>query len=118
MVDSTMEAIRELEESLFLHAFASDASYLDAVFSDEFEECGKSGRIYGKAAAMTSLLSCRGDRAIEMRDFSCRCVGAGVFLAHYAADQGDGPCYRTSLWRSVDSEIGFELVFHQATKLA
>jgi hypothetical protein len=118
MFDSTAEAIRKLEESLFLREFISDASYLGAVLSDDFEECGKSGRLYSKADTVANLLSCEDDRDIKITDFSCCEVGDGVFLAHYATDRGDGACYRTSIWRRADNGVGFELVFHQATELA
>lgn len=45
MVDLIVEAIQKLEKSLFLRDCMSDASYLEAVLSDGFEECGKSGRL-------------------------------------------------------------------------
>lgn len=101
----------ELEKSLFKVKFMQDKTYLDKVLSDDYLECGKSGRLFGKQEVINELTTLTEDRPIKIYNFSAEQKG-GLWVVHYVTLSGEDKIFRTSLW----SNNGV-MFFHQASKL-
>lgn len=101
-----------LEKDFFRLERISDRNWLDSVLDSAFEECGKSGRLFGREETIRALLRCTADRPIALYSFTCAPVGAGCWLVHYLTREDGRLYYRTSLWVGEDHP---RLRFHRAT---
>ena len=101
----------ELERRLFKVKYMTDAQYLDKTLADDYLECGKSGRLFGKAEVIEELTALTKDRPIEIFNYSAGKMGE-VWLIHYVTLNGNDRIYRTSIW--TDDGV---MKFHQASKL-
>lgn len=107
----TSEDILNLEKSLFRLEYMRDKEYLSKILSDNYLECGKSGRLFGKQEVIEELTNLAEDRPIKIYNFSAEEKG-DIFIAHYITLSGENKIYRTSLW----TKDGV-MLFHQASKL-
>ena len=102
----------ELEKSLFKVKFMQDRAYLDKVLSDDYLECGRSGRLFGKQEVINELTTLTEDRPIKIYNFSAEQKG-NLWVAHYVTLSGEDRIFRTSLWTNDGV-----MLFHQASKLS
>lgn len=103
-----------LENKLFLCRYINSRHWLEQVLHENFTECGRSGRLFGRAETIESLLRCTEDRDITITDFSCRQIDRDTWLAHYRTRHDGRPYYRTSVWVW---EQGFQMLYHQASPI-
>lgn len=108
------ETLHALEKRFFKKEFLADREQLSSALHDDFLECGKSGRLYGKAETVESLQLIPHDRAITMYNFNCTPLCASCYIAHYITASDGALFYRTSIWKK---ERDWQLCFHQATQL-
>jgi hypothetical protein len=109
------EEIRALELSL-LTSEGRSPEYLRKIVSDDFRELGASGKIYGKAEAISALLNTPSppiDPASTpaLVDFHVAEVTPGVALATYRTPLS----LRSSIWRR-EGDV-WRLYFHQGTRV-
>lgn len=109
------EKLLALEKCFFDETFIADEKWLDSVIHCDFLEYGKSGSFFRKADTIEGLLSCSGNREIEINDFSCEEVVADCWLVHYVTESPGEKYYRTSLW--VRENGCLQLRFHQASAM-
>ena len=88
-----------------------DKNYLDRILSDDYLECGKSGKLFGKAEVINELSVLTEDRPIKIYNFSAEQIG-NVWVIHYITLSGEDRIFRTSIWTSDGV-----MKFHQASKL-
>ncbi len=110
------QALLSLEKDFFRYDHISDKNWLNSVLHDEFQECGKSGRIFRKEETVEALLSCNSNREISIYNFQCCEIKPNCWMVHYITKTDeDELIYRTSIWVK---ENQLKLYFHQATKLS
>lgn len=107
----TEKEILKLENSLFKVRYMQDRDYLDRILSDDYLECGKSGRLFGKAEVIDELSVLTEDRPIKIYNFSAKLIGS-AWVVHYITLSGDDKIFRTSIWTNDGV-----MKFHQASKL-
>lgn len=104
--------ILRLEKSLFKLEFMRDRAYLDRILSDDYLECGKSGKLFGKQEVVEELTALSEDRPIKIYNFLAEQKG-NLWVAHYITLSGEDKIFRTSLWTNDGV-----MLFHQASKLS
>jgi hypothetical protein len=94
----------------------------EAMTAPDYWEVGASGRIYDRATVLAVLEERYSDPAYDpmegmvLRDFACRGLGAGTWLATYNLKQDERDTRRVSIWQRVDSR--WVLVYHQGTVIS
>jgi hypothetical protein len=120
MVTDAIEAeLRVLEERLAMPAACESCASLAALLAPGFREFGSSGRIYDAAATLGALTPGARPRLV-LEDFAVAPVADGAVLVTYRSKTAAGPGWkppalRSSLW--VRSSAGWQLLFHQGTRL-
>jgi len=107
----------EYESNLLDPAFCSDRNRLEAMFSADFTEYGRSGEVFAREKTIDRLTNTAG-RDIEIRDFTAKCLSRDAAEAHYtASEKGEARCesLRTSIWIREDGR--WKLRFHQGTEI-
>ena len=118
-LETLLEELRSLEESLHQSDVRTDRDSLDHVLHSEFLEIGRSGRTYNKREVIESLLADRSESLIWSGDYALRQIAPDTVLLTYQSartiDSGHREAYtlRASLW--VRSQDGWKLFFHQGT---
>jgi len=112
------DRLRELEESLWRPETRFDREAMSRVFSPDFVEFGRSGRVY----RFEDVLSDRPQEipaTLPLPDLEIRLVHPDVALVTYDSDvaypTGRQRARRSSLW--VRSNAGWRLRFHQGTPI-
>lgn|GEM_PF-316723 len=117
--ESLLCHLQSLELELHQPATRGDASRLDVLLHEEFQEFSRSGRTYSKLDVVALLLSSTQPAPIVADKFSVRRLAANVALLTYrsAHEQRDGSLKRYSLRSSIwqRSDTGWQLIFHQGT---
>lgn len=113
------ETLRELETSLLHSAVRRNSARVGELLAEEFCEIGRSGRVYSRMEIL-DLLADEEEIQVEMSEFVCRAVAAGVALVTYRSDrlQAGGEALvalRSSLWVLRDGR--WQMLFHQGTPL-
>lgn len=107
------QTLLTMEKNFFKFQFISDKNWLNSVLHTDFKECGQSGKLSDKITTIDGLLSCSGDRDIEIYNFDCTPLGHGCWMVHYITKSSENMLfYRTSIWVN---EEHLKLIFHQAT---
>ncbi len=103
-----------LERQLHDPAVRRNPALVSALLADEFQEFGRSGRVYDKAAIL-DLLASEPDPSepLEATGFALTPVGRDVALLSYRSVRGARATLRSSLW--VFRAQRWLLLFHQGT---
>ncbi len=110
-----IETMRELEESLWRTETRFDREYVEKIFSPDFVEFGRSGRVYTRQdtlAAPAKPINVR----LPLREFQARMISEDVVLVTYISETIDSAPQagnRSSLWKRTDGR--WQIVFHQGT---
>lgn len=122
----TERAARELaqREPLFHRVPAgSDRAVFEAIAAPEFWEVGASGRVYEREFVLATLEERHAhpehlgdDDAGEVRDFECRRLADGLFLATYTLVDGERVTRRSTIWSHGSG--AWRAVYHQGTVVA
>lgn len=117
----TAAELERLEESLWRAETRYDSSYMDAVLHPDFQEIGRSGRVYTRAECIAIT---NGELSVDLplRGYAGRLVAPSVVLATYVSvvhhdrvhHDGFRVANRSSLW--VHDDI-WRLRFHQGTPI-
>lgn len=105
--------ILELEKSLFKYEFMKDKNYLNNTIDDDYQEIGKSEKIFNKSDIINELSSLKSDRNIVIYNYSCKELSTDIWLVHYITKSSDNNYYRTSIWKKIGDDI--KITFHQAS---
>jgi hypothetical protein len=114
--------LKSLEVRLVDPAFRNDSESVAALLADDFLEFGISGRVFDKASTLVELRNEPPRKASLLSDFSVRELSPGVVLVTYSATRRDlagqriGQSWRSSIW--MDRDGGWQLTFHQGTRIA
>jgi hypothetical protein len=117
--DSLLDQLRALEVELHRPEARGDASRLDALIHEEFQEFGRSGAAYSKADIVALLLSAEQHAHVIADRFVVRRLAAEVALLTYRSAHAlpDGTLHRhtlrSSIWQL--SATGWQMSFHQGT---
>ena len=120
---SLITEMRACEEALLHTNFADDIVALDRLLAPDFTEVGSNGRTSERAQVVAWLL--RKDPAARwsLTDLQVHELAQGIRLVRYRAKQilpqpseGNGALH-ASIWVFNNEMKGWQLRFHQATKL-
>lgn len=117
--ESLLYQLRALELQLQQPEGRSDASRLDALIHEEFQEFGRSGTVYSKADIVALLSSATQHEPVIADNFAVRRLAADVALLTYRSanvlPDGTlrGHALRSSIWQR--SAVGWQVSFHQGT---
>ncbi len=111
-MDIDFEIIKNLELKLSNPEGRKDTKCLSEIFSDNFEEIGKSGRVFNKNEIL-SLLSNEESQKIELNDFKFIRLSEFVILAKYSAFCNGVNSLRSSIW--VKNTKDWKILHHQGT---
>ena len=111
-MDAIFEMIMNFELELVSCEGRRSTARLAALLHDEFEEVGKSGRVYGKVDTL-ALLPEERYQVIELRAFRFRRLADDTVLVKYLSESQGVVARRSSVW--VWSEAGWQLLYHQGT---
>lgn len=123
---STNEVITDQIKRLELQLLHSDStvlsSLLEVLLAKEFEEIGSHGNVSPRQEVVDWLLNKSPEDRWLLTDFRVKELSAGMVLAIYHAEQIAGHrsiaskgSVRSSIWRH--NTQGWQMVFHQATKI-
>jgi hypothetical protein len=115
------EELRVLEERLAMPAASESRESLGALFAPEFREFGCDGKIYEDVPTLLETLPLGDAPRLMFEEFRAVPVAPDTVLVTYRAKSLPGlgwklPTLRSSLW--VMRQSGWQLVFHQGTRLA
>jgi hypothetical protein len=110
------DELEALEMELLDPAVRSDPVQVGELLRDDFIEFGSSGRVYEKRV-LIEMMSHETQARVVIRDFSVRGLSDDTALVTYrSVGQTGQEARRSSIW--VHSAGGWELVFHQGTRIA
>jgi len=118
---SVAEHIRQLEEQMLRAETRRSGSALGALLADDFVEFASDGRMYTKAEIIAAI-QCEAACLRSLAEFRLVALAESVVLATYRAARRDersgGVVHslRSSVW--AHRERGWQLVFHQGTRVA
>jgi len=119
MTDTTLfDQIISLERRLHRPEIRSSRPELDQLLSDDFQEFGASGKVYGKNEIINFLLD---DPGLELKveNEVVKLVAPTVCLVTYTSVKSVGDSCtrsnRSSIWKWSDE--AWKMVFHQGTRI-
>jgi hypothetical protein len=111
--------LSELEMRLHQKEVRRSPVELDSLLAENFIEFGGNGQVYDKQAIIQALVS-EGEREFTISDLRVEYLPPHVALVTYLSESSlEGKAVRSlrsSLWRK--SDRGWQMVFHQGTKIA
>ncbi|MDQ1538917.1 MAG: hypothetical protein QOE58_3310 [Actinomycetota bacterium] len=108
----------EREVALLTPEVRGSVDQLEELLDPDFQEIGKSGRLWRRAEMISALLADTdpAQRTINFSDMSGRTVGQGFVLLTYVTQVEGRRARRTSLWRQ--SMKGWRVLHHQGTPIS
>ncbi len=106
------EAVARLERELIEPSVRADASRVAALLHPDFEEIGRSGRLWGRDATLEALAD-EDARAAEIAVLGTERLGSDVILLTARTVDERGASLRSSLWMRNGGR--WRLRFHQGT---
>ena len=103
------------ELALLQPVVRADAAKLESLLADDFQEVGKSGRLWSRSEIVEMLTADSGSGAIEAVDMQATRLGEGLVLVWYVSVTDAGSARRSSIWRRESG--GWRIVFHQGTQI-
>jgi len=124
MVDEEdLQTLKQLEVELHQSATRRNASRMQELLHDEFEEFGRSGRRYTRREVLNEFVSADAVLpAVHAEDFEFKrlaeCVVLLTYMSAHLDSSGAAHRYtlRSSLW--VRSAGGWQMRFHQGTPMS
>jgi hypothetical protein len=113
--DSDVAEVIAAELSLLTHEVRSDAALLDQYLADDFEEIGKSGRLWSRVEMISAMLDESDDETIRAEELTGRVISADLVLVRYVSNSSTGVARRSSVWRREGRR--WRVVFHQGTRI-
>jgi len=111
-----LQAVKLLEERLWMTDFRFDRSWMEAVLADDFFEFGRSGRVYSRDQCL-SISGHSINAVLPLPDFKARCLSRDIVQTTYKSivtyEGGIEFGNRSSIW--LRTSLGWELKFHQGT---
>jgi len=114
LADTELREVELLERRLQDPIHRRDAQWLASVLADEFEEVGKSGRLFSRGDTL-AMLSSEQDTTIEIHDLASRLLAPDLALVTWVSFSDGVHARRTSLWRR--DAGSWRLVHHQGTPI-
>lgn len=114
------QRIYDLEMKLLSTEIRKSPHELSQLFSDDFVEFGSSGKVYNKPEVVHALQH-EPETKFEVVDFKINPLSPEVVLATYRVkkirveENKTTQSLRSSIWKL--SDIGWQLVFHQGTRI-
>ncbi|MEP5729329.1 MAG: DUF4440 domain-containing protein [Sulfitobacter sp.] len=118
MDDVTYRTLKDLEECLWRAETRCDDDLMDKIFSDDFCEFGRSGRVYNRQEMFLGQeKAIKIDATLPLRDFRVRQLSDDIVQVMYISEVRYGMHVetgnRSSIWRRTQEE--WKLCFHQGT---
>jgi ribonuclease HI len=111
--ETDAEAVVRLERELLDPAVRADASRVAALLHPDFEEIGRSGRLWGRDAIVQEIAADDGAAAAGLDVLGTEALSPEIFLLTSRTVDARGSSLRSSLWLRVDGR--WRLRFHQGT---
>ncbi|MFJ8894027.1 RNase H family protein [Leifsonia sp. NPDC102414] len=111
--ETDAEAVVRLERELLDPAVRADASRVAALLHPDFEEIGRSGRLWGRDAIVQEIAADDGAAAAGLDVLGTEALSPGIILLTSRTVDARGSSLRSSLWLRVDGR--WRLRFHQGT---
>ena len=117
MVDDEVSAVIERELALLAPVVRGSADRLEELLDPDFEEIGRSGRLWTRAEMIAALVADTDpeQRTVKVSDLSGRAVAPGFVLLTYVTQVEGRRARRSSLWRQ--SMKGWRVLHHQGTPI-
>lgn len=111
--ETDAEAVVRLERELLDPAVRSDASRVAALLHPDFEEIGRSGRLWGRDAIVQELAAADDAAAADFELLGTETLSPEIILLTARTTDARGSSLRSSLWLRVNGR--WRLRFHQGT---
>jgi hypothetical protein len=117
MIEDGVAVVIERELALLTAEVRGSADQLEELLDPDFEEIGKSGRLWSRGEMIAALVTDTDpeQHSINCSDMSGRAVGPGFVLLTYVTQVQGRRARRSSLWRQ--STRGWRVLHHQGTPL-
>ena len=116
--DQDHDALRRLEESLWLAQYRFDRAYMDKTLAQDFFEFGRSGRVYRREDTLNVPFE-PSEIRLPLPKFAVRLIAPDVALVTYISEvkfsDVTETANRSSLWSRYPA--GWRLRFHQGTPI-
>ena len=115
MVDDEVAVVIEREFALLTPEVRGSPHQLGELLDPDFEEIGKSGRLWKRAEMISALVADTNleEHSINVSEMNGRTVGPGLVLLTYITQVEGQRARRSSLWRQ--STTGWRILHHQGT---
>jgi ribonuclease HI len=110
--ESDEEVVERLERELLEPAVRADSSRIAAILHQDFEEIGRSGRLWGRDAIVQAIAGEEAD-AVDVEVLGTERLSPETILLTARSTDARGSSLRCSLWLRVNGR--WRLRFHQAT---
>ncbi|MFB9748341.1 nuclear transport factor 2 family protein, partial [Leifsonia shinshuensis] len=110
--ESDEDVVKRLERELVEPAVRADSARVAALLHPDFEEIGRSGRLWGRDAILEALAE-EDAPAAELAVLGTERIGADAILLTARTVDDRGASLRSSLWLRVGGR--WRLRFHQGT---
>jgi len=117
MIEDDVAVVIERELVLLTPQVRRSADELEELLDLDFEEIGKSGRLWTRGELIAALVTDTDPEkhSINFSDMSGRTVGPGFVLLTYVTEVEGRRARRSSLWRQ--SMNGWRVLHHQGTPI-
>jgi len=117
--ENKMGEVISLERKLLTVEGRSDIEFLKSVLSDDFEECGASGRVFDKQDVLGRLPAEGNSYSFEAYNMSTTILANDLVMNKFKTKitkNGETKLsHRISLWKL--TTIGWRIFYHQGTNL-
>lgn len=105
--------IEKLEREIATQSISKNSARLNQLLADDFQEFGKSGKIYSKDQ-IVAMLSDAAPGKIEMSNLKFKALAGDVVLVTYQSSSNGINANRSSIWIRRDG-VKWQLLHHQGT---
>lgn len=117
VTENQVAVVIERETALLTPEVRGSADQLEALLDPDFEEIGKSGRLWTRGPMIAALVEDADPprHSLNVSEMSGRTVGPGLVLLTYVTEVEGRRVRRSSLWRQ--STKGWRVLYHQGTPI-
>ena len=117
MIEDEVAVVIERELALLTPEVRGVADQLEELLDPDFEEIGKSGRLWTRSEMIAALVAdtATEQHSISFSDMNGRMVGRGFVLLTYVTEVEGRRARRSSLWRQSTKE--WRVLHHQGTPI-
>lgn len=119
---SLLDKLRQLEAEFHHHGHLPSPQRLQQLLHADFQEIGRSGRLYDRQAVLNFLGSKPALPPVDSSGHAVQLMAEGCALLTYRSEQcsaegaGVDAAWRSSVW--LKGPQGWQIVFHQGTPAA